>query len=509
MIDKLTVVVTNYQRPEHLRKCLQSVKDAGVLRVVVSTTAPSEEVEAVNASFFDKFPDFQVVSTPEDLGCNENWLRGAYYATTPYILILHDDDWLSATFGEVFKNVICPQLDRGVGFASWRGDAVQPDGTVVDIGRYVTGPTRVVSSGTITKVLLKPDALSLSPVVSVFRRNDVIRILKEAGELLRVPQCYTRPTMMVGNDLLLYLRHAEKYSSFLYLDSVLSFYGAHPGSETIKAFTKKRNPLIPAYNYAREVFCKVRGPQVNTKPRLIHVFSDYPATDEGTTRRNAVAKKTWEFQYGKGFMLPCPVYSDDLPRSSRDVGDTRDVPYIKDLIAVGMAMAVPGDRVVLSNRDTCFVRGASEILRDWKTEAAYGVRRDLFHPISENASVLDDITYLGAQHCGADLISISPDWWSKWKDWMPDMLLAYECWDLMAKELIHETLPGAKVDIADMIYHEYHETFWALAENRYKHPAQVYALRQAKNFYYSRARHITESAATATAAKAIMNNRSI
>lgn len=485
MLTKLTVVVTNFRRPEQLERCLTSLTATGLDRVVVSTTCPTEAVNTVLEKFRGKFPDFQIVSTKDDFGCNENWLRGCYFARTPYVLILHDDDWLEPGFGRTYRTVIEPQLDRGVGFASWRGQSVGPSGAV-RLEDYFDGPTRVLASGGISKPLLTDGRMAISPVLSVFRRDDCIRILKEAEAYLTDPVCRTRPTMLVGNDLLLYLRHAEKYSSWLYVNEVLSNFGAWEGSETVQAMARQANPLIPAYNFARKVFLATRGPAVKLKPRLIHTFSDYPVSKPDQIRRHNTALKTWEYQYGQGAMIPFGLQDADFARSSVDLGDSKPAPFVKDIIQHGMNLAAPGDRVVATNRDTCMVRKTTNVLRNWEAEAAYGVRQDIFYPIDETGAVLDDISNIGRFHCGADLMSITPEWWAKWKDWLPDLVLSYEAWDLMAREMFRETQPGQEVEIRYLCYHEYHDTFWAQPENRYTHPAQVYCLRRAKNFYHTR-----------------------
>lgn len=490
VLDCLTVVVTNYHRPVQLRRCLGSLPPAGICRVVVSTTAPTPEVREVINEFRDKFADLQIISTNEDFGCNENWLRGVYYARTPYVLILHDDDWLEPKFGRAFEGVIHPQLARGVGFASWRGQGVRPNGKKY-AADYFEGVTRVLPSAAITQKLLLPGGSSISPVVSVFRRDDCIRILKEAAVSLNSPECFTRPTMLVGNDMLLYLRHAEKYSAWLYVDEVLTNFGAWVGSETVAASRQSVNPLTAAYDTAKKVFLATRGPQVKLPSRLIHVYSEFtpknPTAD--TVRRHNYALKTWQHQYDQGNMLPLPVFDEEFSRSSKDLGDSRaQTPFIKDIVEKGLKIAMPEDRVVLTNRDTCMVRGATDVLLKWPTDAAYAVRQDVFYPVAETTAVLSDISGLGKLHCGADLFYTTPGWWQKWREWIPDMVLSYECWDLMIREICTETQPGTQVEIRNLVLHEYHETLWAQPEMRYTHPVQVYCLRNAKNFYHARGR---------------------
>jgi glycosyltransferase involved in cell wall biosynthesis len=153
----LTVLVTNFGRAERLRKCLESIIKAGVTNVVVSSTCPDEAVAGVLTEYATKFPLFLNVTTEDDFGCNEAWLRGAYHVRTKYILILHDDDQLEPEFGEVYRELIWPNLESGVGLASWQGRAVT-DAGLEFLPKYYTGQTAILSTGILTKCLLTPGA---------------------------------------------------------------------------------------------------------------------------------------------------------------------------------------------------------------------------------------------------------------------------------------------------------------------------------------------------------------
>ena len=488
----LTVLVTNFGRADKLHACLDSLTKAGIGNVVVSTTCPDDSVRAALTEFKEKFLSFLVVSTDLDFGNNEAWLRGAYHVRTKYMLIMHDDDRLEPEFGSVYKELIQPNLERGVGIASWHGRAEYPDGTS-KFPKYHEGPTQVLSSGVLTRHLLRENGHPVSPVVSVFRRSDVIRGLKEAAEVLNDASSFTRPTMMLGNELLMYLRAAERHHSWLFINKVLSVYGAWEGSETVKQTRGPRSTkaFLDGYNFARQVFLKTRGSTVKTKPRLIHVYSHHEPTDEGSIRRYKAASRTWKFQHDLGNMLSFAV-GDTSPRTSdKIVGDKRALPFVSDLIQVGVNIATPGDLVCMTNNDTCLTRGFTDWMRSHPIDAGYVVRHDFFHPIEPTTAVLTNIDNLGRRHCGADLLTVTPRWWNEHREIFPDMFLGYEAWDLIARELFQETQPNAPhVELPDMVYHEYHATFWSDQKNRYSHPAQLYNLRIAKNFYRSRGRDL-------------------
>lgn len=484
MTKNLTVVVTNFRRSEFLDACVQSVIDAGVSHIVVSTMEPDAKTEVLHEIYRQK--NIDVLSLKGDLGCNELWLRGVYAAGTDYVLILHDDDTLRPEFGEVWESTIRPQMDAGVGFASWWG--YWNDGRVCEPARYLKGETRVLGSTVLATLVRRRGVSAISPVVSVFRRDLAIRTLKEAGECFREPACFSRQGMLLGNEVLLYLRHAEKYASWLYVDAGLTTYGAHPDSETIRNINQDtRKVLLDGYDKARDHFFANPGPRYQPKPKFLHVCSDFTPTDPDFARRIAAAKFSWDFHYNLGDVIPFLVADEMLLRSSKsELGDTRTVPFVRDLLDYGCQFAQPEDIVLLSNRDVGVTVNAIERIRglfnDPAVLASFAWRRSFKAQVGQYYSTV----HSGPWDGGVDLVMVKPGWWDEYREWMPDMLIACEAWDWIFRLLVAESHPGRDVAMDNLLFHEPHNQFWCSPANRRKNVGQRHNMTLAKNFFAAR-----------------------
>ncbi len=487
MTDSLTVVVTNFGRAEMLSRCLNSVIHAGIRNIVVSSfCAGPDEMRVIQQ--FAGIPGVNLTASvlPHDLGVNELWLRGLYKATTKYVLILHDDDWLNPCFKLAWPE-LSAHLEAGCGLVSWKGDQHNPDGKVVHC-EYFSGDTRVLSTAALTEVLMRENSGPISPVVSIFRRADAIRFLKEAGDKLRNPQSFTRPSMVLGNELLLYLRICEKYESWFYYAKALTNYGAHAGSETYShTLAGKEKQFCAAYNIIRDYFSSHRALTFRPTGRLLHFWSTHTSKDAETERRNRFAEHTWDLHYALGDVIPFPITDAMLSRSSKtEVGDTRPLPYLKDILNWGAEVAQPEDLVIFTNMDTCVTPDLPRQLRDTftfrKLTAGFAWRHNFYTPITTQLRVCDQ----GFKDGGVDLVAFYPEWWREVREYMPDMLLACEAWDWCLRLIVAESQPDCQTDIDNLIYHEWHDAPWRDSTFRLMNPGQVVNRRLGKNFFVKR-----------------------
>lgn len=494
MTPDLTVVVTNFKRPDFLKRCLESAANAGCDNFVVSSFCPDEKVLEVLRGFSTR-PNIRLRTTlsQTDFGVTELWLRGLYYAPTEYVLVLHDDDYLDPAFSEVYRREILPQLNAGVGLASWRGVMDQRDvtgdtPTLVECD-YFSGPTRVLGTGALSKVLLDRRAGPVSPVVSIWRRSVAITALKEALQRLSRAECFSRPGMMLGQEVLTYLRHCEKFASWFYVDRVLTYYGAHEGSESgrLQMENKVVSEQIPKTNHARDAFLQLRGYAVKPERRFLLTRSLYESKDPEEQRRNAHATATWSFHEALGEFLNFPVTDDMLLRSSKDVGDVRAVPFLTDLLDYAMSYARPEDVVLLANTDTCITSDGFEKLRHVFSDPSLGATFAYRHNIRGKLSGLRKDAREGHVDGGVDLIALTPKWWADHRPYFPDMLLACEGWDWVMRLLIEEST--GRGGIQNLIYHEWHDPVWRERKVRQQNPGQRYNRNLMRNFFLARGQH--------------------
>ena len=409
-LDGLTVCITAHHRPERLVRCIASAKEAGVKNIV---TACGEE-------------------WGEDIGCNNTWMVAAYRASTKRILVLHDDDTLDPSFGKAYKEVIAPAMDRGeAGFVSWNASHKLDDGTIEPCP-YWEGPSTLMPSHHLLRVVGQMGRLSLSPIVSIFNRAVLIRACKEANDTLTGSQSILRPGMTLGTEILVYLRHIQAFKRWLYLDKVLSYYGKHAGSGTVQA--QKANDektLIAGYDLAR-----VQGSQFTPapRPRLLMVYSAHAPKDEDTIARNKAARFSWDFHFSTAEMVEVPFEQDGLPK-------------IRDILDHACALALPEDIVVYANLDAGLTTTAVEKLTE-------GLARGNGVTFCGNRSLYPQPRrlYKSILQCkpmgGIDIIAMTPAWWKLHRDRMPDMFIGREAWDNCFQALAMEWADGyASADI--------------------------------------------------------------
>lgn len=470
--SKVTVVITNFQRPDHLRACFQSCQQAKVANLVVSSSGATPEVKRIHKWISTLMPSAVITSRDDDAGCNEMWLRGAKAARTPKVHLLHDDDWLLPSF----ERVVAGEFDK-YDVVHWDG-AKHVNGKPID-GVYVTRDDLGEGEYPTTYLfpfLLRPAGFTLSPVGGVFPRNHVLDVLKECQNKFD-SRFYLRPTMMVGNDLLLWLRACQKFSTFYYTHDPLISYGHWEGSASYDDVSHNRFGLLPIYKATRDYFLK-------SQPRILHVVQRYPFRDKEDQRRFHQAQETWELAYSLGLVYARPQWL--WSRDSSSWGDKRQTPFIRDVLKQAAEEAGPGDYVALTNDDTLAnIFLWFHALHDLKTKPAVTSFR-------RNVVKADDVDYIhyptvpaGKQHCGRDAFFFTKAWIRDNVDKLPDYVMTYCDWDSTLDMLIRLSVgnkPAAHEFLQEhsasnlptrFVYHEEHDAFWSTGEVRHKHPCNV------------------------------------
>lgn len=483
-MNSLTVCITSFKRPAFLHRAITSCVSAGITRIAVFSMEPDRKVlEVIGKAKTIPTLHLTFHSLPVDLGCQETWLQAVYRASTERVIVLHDDDMLAPDFGRTYLDIIKPALDRGdAHFASWRGQVVDERGVALPV-EYFKGATAIYPSSELEQIVMRPTRLSLSPVVSVFNRTVLINALKTAIAVLVGDESHLHPGMTLGTEILAYLGHCSCFKKWLYVDKVLSLYGSHDGSGTIKAQQSGNlSKLTAGYDFARTYFSKHRDFSCSD-PRLLFVFNEYRKNGSDEQRRCDSASLTWQFHFNQGALLSFPVWDTDLPRSSEVLGDPRPVPYVKDLIDYGIRFATSEDIVVIANRDICLTTVAPErimegvkrgqgftaaIRRNWP-QAPFGLLRR---------------TVLNCKPDGGfDLFAMTPAWWKSHRDKMPDMLLGREAWDTVLRFTAEDDC-GKRAYVDDVTYHEFHRSFWF--KEKLTNPGQIHNRKLAREFFTKR-----------------------
>ena len=471
-MSTFTTCITNFSRLDRLKECVASLElDKHPHPVAIASFGASP----YHSKFLATLPECVTSFTSrKDAGCNQLWIKALELAKTKWVSILHDDDRRPANFAATVEALIDKAEALGCGFIAWNG--LQLDIKTGKTGGVITiaaGTDGVHDSASLLPMLRAKDSLPNSPVSFLFDRQTALDALYWAEENLK--DCTTRPTMMIGNDVALVVAHVQRYAKFLQSSKPLSLYGHWDGSETVAWSQGQNDGLISAYNKARERLARSKIPQrvmeatepVKEEPKTeapipdttVLVWSDTlgEPLSADTQRRNAFARSTWEplLQSRQGWV---EHHVTEVPRTSRDFGDTRTLPFIHDMVEQAVAKTrKPTDVVILINADICLTPwGADAIERAVeKYGACHCTRLNFPRPMREvkHRSQLTG----GIWFAGTDLVAFSVKWWTEHKAEFPDMVLACECWDLVMRNLINIT---GGVDVPDAIYHETHDNYW-------------------------------------------------
>lgn len=462
----ITVVVTTYQRPLGLRNAVESCKAAGVKNVVISSCCDDRATQKLCSEYTKAtWANIRHVTNNRDASGNRSWLRGVNACQTEWVTILHDDDLLLPSFRTIPG--ILKRLDGSADFFCWAGGNhfFRDDGSIEN-RNYNHDPIEGETPGLLRvsrlwPYLLKRDNLAISPVAGLFKRDHLIASLEEVSDLLVTDDFFTRPSMMVGNDLWIWLNAVENGEFFYYSKIPMISYGHWNGSISYDDAVNKRGELRRIYNATRSMF--LDGPPfvMEASPQLVHVQSVFESKGDAL-KREQYAKAVWKQQYKRGNWVSLEISDSDLPRIFQD--PTRKVPYLKDILdrAVSYTQAniEPDAIFVLTNTDSIPVRSLTRQIINCFADrnCCYSFRKDI-----PTFGLYDEVRIRleGQLYSGVDLIAFKAEWWRKHRSAFPDMLYAAEAWDYLMQLFINER--GGKA-FEHLIYHVRHtpEGIWNL-----------------------------------------------
>lgn len=481
--NEYTICITNFSRPDHLRRCLASVKL--LPNVVVACYGAGPEHRAIIESIR---PGTRCYITPEDYGENRLLMQAVVLAETKWVVILHDDDQLVPEFSKIIETV---KVGRDTGFIGWDGvtewyGKKEPNG-VFPWGKI---PTGVFPTGPIVDTVTQPDGgMVKSPVTMMLRKDTAMAVLSWCEEGLS--EFHTRPKMMIGNEIALLFGHIKQFSEWHHVAHPLVRFGHWSGSETVKWMNGVNPELIKLYDAVRTKF---GGEQFlfrhdRIKPVFVHVH-----TTGGYNPRKALARETWETEWRtlekEWLVVPLCLKSEDMARTSAVLGDERKMPFVKDLIGRALGFTFrPEDVVMLTNDDVCFTAGgmAQMVAKARETGSTYAHRRT-FHDRHLKPLGLESLSRVltpgevatGHRHNGTDAVLVTGKWWRDIGNrHLPDFVIGCEAWDTVF--IMVARLSGSGWGWRDTTYHEYHGGWWEQPGNRFVNKGQIHNRRLARD----------------------------
>lgn len=142
------------------------------------------------------------------------------------------------------------------------------------------------------------------------------------------------------------------------------------------------------------------------------VFNEYVPGDKDTKQRENQARETWSLL--KARMVPF----QPIRRSSKNLGDNRGTPFIKDMIEAAISSG-PEKIIAICNNDVLFDAGLRrEVDQSCAEFGCYWAYR-----LDKPGGVTDR---------GADFFAFTRKWWFEHKNYVPDILLGHPWWDNIA-----------------------------------------------------------------------------
>lgn len=228
--------------------------------------------------------------------------------------------------------------------------------------------------------------------------------------------------------------------------------------------------------------------QTNRKADFVHVYSKYKHRDDASRLRFEKAEDSWKKTLYRFGVLPAPV--ENVRRSSVEIGDSRALPYLKEVIEIGMKSCASDDSILIfTNDDTILGDG---ILEDIANHCGnYGACCSFRLQIDSTGKRYKN----PYKDNGRDLFAFKKKWLKRHLKNFPDYLLGATDWDYflpaymrhvlgepLVEGLIEDENPKVEIKIGK-VFHEWHDAFWCKPENIYSHPTQLHNIFLTRKFF--------------------------
>lgn len=224
--------------------------------------------------------------------------------------------------------------------------------------------------------------------------------------------------------------------------------------------------------------------------RLIHIVERHSPE----TSRVQHAVKSWKVLYDRFIMVPVHIWHS--ARSSRNLGDLRDLPYLKDLLKQGLDRSSESDIIVFTNGDIVIHPEISDILLKYMD--SYGAVCSFRVNVKNSPPLIGTPQWwatLGPPDFGRDLFAFRASWLTDHWDSIPNFFVGEWEWDLVMALLIRMSngVPiSGKEDLRNLyeaseiplgyVMHEMHERKW-LHKAFFDSPAKRHNLGLANSWY--------------------------
>lgn len=185
----------------------------------------------------------------------------------------------------------------------------------------------------------------------------------------------------------------------------------------------------------RTVF-KPRATGSNKVGRFIHVLERHRQADPDSERRVLNAFWSWVDIYKQG-VIPCHIW--EYPRSAREIGDKRDLPYLKDVLLAKGFPYDDDDILILTNDDSVLhqniIPALTSVLRSADCCSSFRVNFEQ-EDMPATYTAVEKVRQWGEPCLGRDLFAFRAGWLRLNWEAIPDFILGEFEWDLVMATMI-------------------------------------------------------------------------
>jgi len=243
---KVSILIPTYNRENLIRETVESAlkQTFDDYEIVIIDNKSTDATYEVVKEYADNNKKIKVFQNEKNLGPVGNWKAALFKSRGKYIKFLWSDDLIDERFLE--KTVPVLEKNNDIGFVYTKTEIFS---TNYRKEFYKFGETKKYSNNIfIEGALTGKYVVPVSPGCALFRKKDTL-IIDNIPNGFDIDHSKTG----AGIDLLMFLEIADKYSSFYFINEILSFFRSHEESFTIA------NDLSREYYTAKAYFLEKYG----------------------------------------------------------------------------------------------------------------------------------------------------------------------------------------------------------------------------------------------------------
>lgn len=172
-------------------------------------------------------------------------------------------------------------------------------------------------------------------------------------------------------------------------------------------------------------------PRCPPERKFFHAVERHPERRDYERVRKEVCWRSWDALYKDG-VVPCHLWEQDYPRTAKSIGEIRNLPFLKDVLALGLKDCGDEDIMFWTNDDNYLHRSLPGILNYYCGVWGWvcSQRCEFIDTKMQENRPLNYYTEGGRMHLGRDLFAATGRWWRDHWDDIPDFIIGCSDFDL-------------------------------------------------------------------------------